>query len=122
MGTEPPAQYSLLGLRGRLHGLDSQRLGRFDVADDGADQFVSSRCCEAVSGLFVVKRACLMQHAAWELRDQATVAGRRCHGWREVRCSGQGGVVACTRLLYSAARIQAGVMMRATTTAILTFV
>lgn len=57
MGTEPPAQRSLLGLRGRLHGLYCQRLVRVDIADEGVGQFVLSRCCEAVSGLFVIKRA-----------------------------------------------------------------
>lgn len=51
MGTEPPAQRSRLGLRGRLHGLNCQALVRFDIADDGEDQFVSRRCREVVSGL-----------------------------------------------------------------------
>lgn len=80
MGTEPPAQRSLLGLRGRLHGLICQRLVRFDIADDGADQFVQSRCYEVVSGLDRHQKsmpyaACSMGASPSSYRSWSSVTG-----------------------------------------------
>lgn len=91
MRAEPPAQLSRLGLRGRIHGVGNQRLVRFDTADDGADQFVSSRCREIVSGILRHQNSiCNMGAPRSSYRSWLTVSRM------EVRCSGQGGVVVRT--------------------------